>query len=81
MALDATNLFKAANAGANSISFYHSTDAIATIVGANYFLGVYDRLRVNDVLLVVGATGGTRTIDAVVVVTVSSTGVTTINGT
>jgi hypothetical protein len=81
MALDATNLFKAANAGANGIHFYHSTDAIATIVAADYFLGVYDRLRVNDVLLVVGATGSTRTIDAVVVATVSSAGVTTINGT
>jgi hypothetical protein len=81
MALDATNLFKVANGGANGIHFYHSTDAIATIIAADYFLGVYDRLKANDVILVVGATGGTRTVDAIVVATVSSTAVTTINGT
>lgn len=81
MALDATNLFKAANAGANGIHFYHSTDAIATVIGADYFLTVSDRLRVNDVILVVGATGGTRTMDVIVVATCTTSGVTTINGT
>ncbi|MCH9838656.1 hypothetical protein K0U83_23535 [bacterium] len=81
MALDATNLFKIANGGANGVHLYHSTDAVATIDDADYFLDVYDRLKVSDVILVVGATGGTRTIDVFVIQTCTSAGVTVVNGT
>lgn len=81
MALDATNLFKIANGGANGVHLYHSIDPATDIDDADYFLGVYDRLKVSDVILVVGATGGTRTVDVFVVQTCSSAGVTVVNGT
>ena len=81
MAYDATNLFKVG--GANpGLWIYHSTDAISTIVGTNYYGDSTNSLKQNDVVLAVGATGGTRTIDVLVIS--SATGaasVTTINGT
>ena len=81
MALDATNFFKTGGGGSNAVHFYKSTDAIGTIDDADYFLNVYDRLAVNDVIIAVGSTGGTRTVDVLVVVTASAAGVTTILGT
>ena len=81
MAYDATNLFKVG--GANpGLWIYHSTDAISTIVGTNYFGDSTNSLKQNDVVLAVGKTGGTRTMDVLVIS--SATGaasVTTINGT
>lgn len=38
---------------------YNSTDAIATVIAADYFLPVIDQLQINDVLMVVSSTGGT----------------------
>jgi hypothetical protein len=81
MAATATDFYKVGGGGANGIHFFNSTDAIGTIDDADYFLTVYDRLAVNDVIIAVGSTGGTRTVDVLVVVTASSTGVTTILGT
>ena len=81
MALSTSDLKKIAG-GANGVFLYHSTDAIGTIDDADYFLGATSKLKVSDVIIAVGSTGGTRTVDMLVVS--SATGaatVTTINGT
>ena len=80
MAFAIADLKKVAG-GAVGIWHYSSTDAIGTIVGADYFLSATNELKVNDLILCVGATGGTRTADLVVVATNTGTAVTTINGT
>ena len=81
MAYSATTLFKVG--GANpALWIYHSADAISTIIASDYFSTSTNSLKQNDIILCVGATGGTRTVDAIVVS--SATGaatVTTINGT
>tara|TARA_R100000455_G_scaffold31268_2_gene24316 strand:+ start:539 stop:784 length:246 start_codon:yes stop_codon:yes gene_type:complete len=81
MAYSASNLRKVAG-GAMSVFLYDSADAIGTIVGANYFNSATNELKQNDVIIAVGSTGGTRTVDLLVVS--SATGaaqVTVINGT
>ena len=68
--------------GARQIHFYSTADAIADVVASGYFNSATDDLKQNDIILVVGSTGGTRTVDMLVVS--SATGaatVTTINGT
>jgi len=81
MAYTATTLFKVG--GANpGLWIYHSTDAIATIIASGYFNTSTNSLKQNDVILAVGATGGTRTVDAIVVSSATEAAVvTTINGT
>lgn len=78
MALDADNLFKVA--GANpGLWMYKSTDAVATIAASGYFNDVTDNLKQFDVILCVGSTGGTATVDALVVT--SATGAATVTST
>lgn len=82
MALDATNLKKIAGAGNQNLFVYQSTDAVGTIAGSGYFNNVTDDLKQFDVILAVGATGGTATVDVLIVS--SATGATTVtctNGT
>ena len=82
MALDATNLKKIAGAGNQNLFVYKSTDAVGTIAGSGYFNNVTDDLKQFDVILAVGATGGTATVDVLIVS--SATGATTVtctNGT
>lgn len=38
---------------------YSTTDAIATVIAADYFLEAINELQVNDVLIAVTSTGGT----------------------
>ena len=81
MAYSASNLRKVAG-GAMSVFLYDSADAIGTIVTSGYFNSATNELKQNDVIIAVGSTGGTRTVDLLVVS--SATGaatVTTINGT
>lgn len=82
MALTAANLKLIAGSGDSNLFMYQSTDAIATIVGSGYFNSVTNNLKQFDIIICVGSTGGTATVD---VITVSSaTGaatVTTTNGT
>jgi len=81
MAYSASNLKKIAG-GATGIFYYDSADAIGTIVASGYFNSATNELKQNDVIIAVGSTGGTRTVDMLVVS--SATGaatVTTINGT
>tara|TARA_B000000532_G_scaffold226478_1_gene204788 strand:- start:4 stop:249 length:246 start_codon:yes stop_codon:yes gene_type:complete len=81
MAYSASNLRKVAG-GAMSVFLYDSADAIGTIAGSGYFNSATNELKQNDVIIAVGSTGGSRSVDLLVVT--SATGaatVTTTNGT
>ena len=75
MALDRTKLYKVG--GANpAMWIYHSTDVIGTIDDSGYFNNVTNELKQYDVIAVIGATGGTATIDLCTVT--SATGAATV---
>ena len=75
-------LRKIAEGGINSVWLYVDGDAVGTIAGAGYFNSDYQNLRENDVILCVGAAGGTETVDVLVVTSATgATTVTTTNGT
>ena len=80
MAYTSSDLKKIAG-GSNGVFLYHSTDAIGTIDDADYFLGATNELKVGDVIIAVGATGGTRTVDMLVVQTNTGSALTTVLGT
>jgi hypothetical protein len=80
MALAIADLKKVAG-GAVGIWYYSSTDAIGTIDDADYFLGATNELKVGDIIIAVGATGGTRTVDLLVVQTNTGSALTTVLGT
>jgi|TARA_Y100000590_G_scaffold470386_1_gene664387 hypothetical protein len=80
MAFVAADLKKVAG-GAVGLWYYSSTDAIGTIDDADYFLGATNELKVSDVIIAVGATGGTRTVDMLVVQTNTGSALTTVLGT
>lgn len=69
MSLDATNLAKLG--GVNQLFLYRTTDAIATVIASGYFNSVTNYLRQFDVIVVVGSTGGTPTIDMVTITSAS----------
>jgi len=48
-----------ANSDAGSMWMYSSTDAIATIVAADYFLDAINEINLNDLIVVASSTGGT----------------------
>ena len=82
MALSSTALKKIGGAGDSNLFMYQSTDAVATVAGSGYFNDVTNELKQFDVIIVVGSTGGTATVDVLFVS--SATGaatVTTTNGT
>ncbi len=82
MALTATALKKIGGAGDSNLFMYQSTDAVATVAASGYFNSVTNELKQFDVILCVGSTGGTATVDVLIVS--SATGaatVTTANGT
>lgn len=66
MALDATKLEKIAG-GVKNLWIYETADAIATVVASGYFNDVTYRLKQRDVIIVIGSTGGTVTVDVVTV--------------
>jgi hypothetical protein len=81
MPLNKANLFKVA--GANpQIHIYKTPDTIANMTGANYFNGAKDELRQHDIIIAVGSTGGTPTVDVLVVTSADGVSpVTVVNGT
>jgi len=82
MALSSTALKKIGGAGDSNLFMYQSTDAVGTVAGSGYFNDVTNELKQFDVIIVVGSTGGTATVDVLIVS--SATGaatVTTTNGT
>ena len=81
MAYAAADLHKIGG-GVKSLYMYESTDAIGTIVGSGYFNDATNILNQDDCIIAVGATGGTRTVDLVVVTSASRAAtVPTTNGT
>lgn len=75
MALDKTKLERIAG-GIKQVFHYDTPDALATVKASGYFNLATDELKQNDVIMVVGATGGTRTLDFLVVA--SATGAATV---
>ncbi|QDP45579.1 MAG: hypothetical protein Unbinned5374contig1001_10 [Prokaryotic dsDNA virus sp.] len=80
MAYTSSDLKKIAG-GSNGVFLYHSADAIGTIDDADYFLGATNELKVGDIIIAVGSTGGTRTVDMLVVQTNTGSALTTVLGT
>lgn len=70
MPFTASTLYKLAGAEPG-LWLYHNADAVATVVASGYFNTVTDNLKLNDVILCVGSTGGTRTIDVLTVTSAS----------
>lgn len=72
---------QSANVGVFQEHVYHTADNIATTIGSDYFLSDYRKFNVGDTIRCVCSTGGTRTVDLVVVQTCTSAGMTVVNGT
>ena len=67
MAYTASTLFKVG--GANpGLWIYKSADAVGTVAGSGYFNSATNELKEHDVIIVVGATGGSETVDLLVVI-------------
>ena len=82
MALSSTALKKIGGAGDSNLFMYQSTDAVGTVAGSGYFNDVTNELKQFDVIIVVGSTGGTATVDVLIVSSATAaTTVTTTNGT
>ena len=47
------------NSDVPTLWMYSTTDTIATVIAADYFLDAEDDLNVNDVIIVASSTGGT----------------------
>lgn len=81
MAYTASDLHKIGG-GVKSLWMYESADAVTTIAGSGYFNDATNSLKQDDVVIAVGSTGGTRTVDVLVVTSASGAStVTTTNGT
>lgn len=82
MALTSSALKKIAGAGDQNLFVYNSSDAVSTIAGSGYFNDVTNDLKQFDIIFAVGATGGTATVDMLIVTSATgATTVTTTNGT
>lgn len=66
MALTANTLVKLAGAEPQ-LHIYTTPDAVATVVASGYFNAVTSNLKRYDVILCIGSTGGTPTIDVLTV--------------
>ena len=81
MAYSASALLKVAG-GATGIFYYKSTDALSTVVASGYFNDATNELKEHDIIFVVASTGGTETVDMVVVTSApGASTVTVANGT
>ena len=80
-AFSATNMNRI-HSGTVTLWMYKSTDTIATITGSGYFNDHVNQLRENDCIIAVGSSGGTQTVDLLVVTSAdNATPVTVTNGT
>lgn len=75
MAFSAANLSLVAVGGQQKMYMYYTTDAIATVETAAYFLSAYQRLNVGDIITYVTDTGAK--INTAVVTASSASTVTT----
>jgi len=82
LAFSATNMNRL-HAGTVTLWIYKTTDAfVGTVDQSGYFSAYVNELRENDVIIAICATGGTQTIDLLVVSSAdNATPVTVINGT
>ena len=81
MALSSSDLHKVGG-GNKQLFLYESADAVGTIAGSGYFNDETNQLNQDDLLIAVGAPGGTRTVDVLVVTSASGAAtVTCTNGT
>lgn len=62
-----TKVFQKVSGGAQSVFTYNTPDAIASVTGSGYFNNVAAQLKQFDIIMVVGTTGGTPTIDMIFV--------------
>jgi len=82
MAYAAADLQTISGGTEQRLHVYNSADAIATVAASGYFNNATDNLNQFDLILVVGSTGGTATVDMLVVTSATGAGtVTTTNGT
>jgi hypothetical protein len=81
MAFNQSNMVLIGHGAGNHVYFYKTSEALATAVAADYFLPYYEQLKENDVIVLVAGTGGTETVDLLVVSASSSATVTVTNGT
>lgn len=80
-AFDATNMNRI-QGGTVTLHLYKSTDALATIIASGYFNAYTNLIRENDIIIIVGSSGGTQTVDVLVVSSADNAAtVTVINGT
>lgn len=59
---------------------YNTTDAVATVIAADYFLPAINELQVNDVILMVTSTGGTPAVTFTYVNANDGTTIDVVNG-
>ena len=80
-AFDSANMNRI-QGGTTTLWLYKSTDAVGTVVGSGYFSAHVDELRENDIIIAVASSGGTQTVDVLVVTSAdNATPVTVTNGT
>lgn len=75
MALSAAN-FLTLVGGANALHYYKTTDDTSDVDASGYFNDITHRLKQFDVIIIVGLTGGSTTVDLAVVT--SATGAATV---
>lgn len=69
-----------ANSDAGSMWMYKSTDAIATVIAANYFLDAILELKLNDVIFVISSSGGTPAVTITYVNSNTGSAIDVVNG-
>ncbi len=77
MALVRSKFQHLAGAGEGQVYMYNSPDTHAVIAASGYFNLVTDQIRQFDVILVVGSTGGTPTVEHLIVTSASSAAIVT----
>jgi NAD-dependent SIR2 family protein deacetylase len=82
MAYAAANLKKIAGGGDHNLFLYKSTDALSVIIASGYFSTSTADLKKFDVIIAIGTSGGTATVDVIYVSSATAAAtVTTVNGT
>ena len=81
MAFIATDLTPLATGNGFTLWHYTTTDAVATVDGANYFLSEVTRMNKGDLVIVNSSMGGTMVVSLNQVLTASATAIDLANGT
>lgn len=69
-----------ANSDSGTMWMYKSTDAIATVIAADYFLPAILELKLNDVIFVISSAGGTPAITITYVNSNTGSAIDVVNG-